>query len=287
MKRNLLLGLAALALLFAGCTKDLTGDKTLANSGVERGPLVLKHLILEESRLAMDEAGKFSWSKGDKVAVVLKNGTAYTLDPDAYVVDHTNATILVPDNAAYLIYPYSIKGELEGSNLILDLPQSYDLAEPEDIFEVNPMKGVVTSDYIAFKNLLGYAKVQLTGSAKLSNLTLKADNHAGLRGLSRAANLDVTKEVTETGGGIVMPTTTSARSYVKVNFPYTLDLAGSPTLYIPVPAGTYDNLALVAECGEGGTHAIYGSAEHTIARSEIKGISSVINPSFAVSQVTP
>ena len=277
MKRNLLLGIAAVATLLVGCTKDLTDDKALANGGVERGPLVTKSLVLEDSRLAMDDAGKFSWSKGDKVAVILKSGDTYQLDPDTYTVDHINATIEVPENAAYLIYPHSIKGELTGTTLHLNLPQSYELAAPEDIFNVNPMKGVVTSDYVAFKNLVGYAKVPLKGSAKLSNLTLKTDNHAGLRGLSHDASLDITKEANEDGGGISMSTTVSARSYVRVNFPYTLDLSTSPTLYIPVPAGTYDNLALVAECGESGTYAIYGSAEHTIARSEIKGITSVIN----------
>ena len=60
MKRNLLLGIAAVATLLVGCTKDLTDDKALANGGVERGPLVTKSLVLEDSRLAMDDAGKSS-----------------------------------------------------------------------------------------------------------------------------------------------------------------------------------------------------------------------------------
>ena len=279
MKRNLILGLAAIATLLIGCTKDLTNDTlpTTVN-GVERGALVKKSLIIEESRLAMDEAGKFSWSKGDKVAVVLKDTKGnYALDPDSYTVNHTDATILVPENAAYLIYPYSIKGSMEGSTITLDLPQTYDVKDPADIFAANPMKGVVTEDYIAFKNLIGYAKVPLTGTGALRSLTLKADNHLGMKGLSHSANVDLAKEVDKQGGGVIMPTTNVTRSYVRINFPYTLDLASSPVVYLPVPAATYDNLAVVADCGEGGTYAVYGKAEHTIARSEVKGISSTIN----------
>ena len=275
MKFNHFFGLAVAALMLFGCTRDLTEVTPTTSDNVVRGPLVKKALIFEESRLSLGEAGEFEWSQGDKVAVVLNNSGSYQLDPEAYTVNHLDATIEVPSNAAYLIYPYSIKGDLNGANLTLKLPQSYDVENPEDVLQFNPMRGIVTEHYIAFKNLLGYAKVPLTGSGLLKSVTLKPDNSHGIVGLSETCTLDITKDVTE--GGLVPATTVDARSFVKVNYPYTLDLSASPVVYIPVPAGDYSNVAVIVETATDGAFSIYGSATHTIARSTEKAICSTIN----------
>ena len=82
MKR--FLGFAALAMLFVGCTKDIDTDINIQENGIVRGELVEMTLVIEDTRVARDDAGKLAWNEGDQVAAVLLNDGKYTLDTEKY-----------------------------------------------------------------------------------------------------------------------------------------------------------------------------------------------------------
>ena len=106
MKKTILLGLAAVAMMFVGCVKDQTTDN-LVDSGIQRGALVEKGLVFEEdTRLERDGvSGKLAWSEGDQIQVVLlgEDGSL-TLDSQKYTVDHIHNKVSVPENTAYVLY---------------------------------------------------------------------------------------------------------------------------------------------------------------------------------------
>ena len=270
MKRFSIFALAAVA-MFVGCTKDIDTDIVKENE-IVRGELVEMCVVMEDTRVERDEvSGKLSWSEGDQVAVVLENEGAYSIDTEKYTINFVDggAKLMIPENTVYAIYPATIAKSVSKSIVTLDLPDTYTVATPEAIFDHNPMRGVIEGDKVIFNNLMGYVKVPLTGNDNLKSLTVKSEIFNGFKPFSRTATLDAS----DTNAGLVMATTNEARAYVKVKFSTPINLSSSPAVYVPVPANTYGNMALVVETDKGAT-SIYANNSHKITRSKIKPVSS-------------
>ncbi len=266
MKRFSIFALAAVA-MFVGCTKDINTD--IEKNEIIRGELVEMSLVIEDTRVKRDDAGKLSWSEGDQVAVILENEGAYNLDTNTYTVDHTTGTAMVPSNVAYMFYPANYATSLSGTTLTLSLPENRDVINPEDIFDLNPMKGTVNGDNVTFKNIMGYIKVPLTGEGNMTGLTVKSEIFNGFKPLSMTSSVDLSSDT-----GIAMAAGNTARAYVRVRFENGIDLSTSPAVYVPVPANTYANLALVVETSDNGATSIYANNSHTVTLSKIKPVSS-------------
>ena len=146
MKRIIISFFAAAALI--GCAKELTPGQSADQVTVQPGPLVEFSTVFADAapqaRVALNhETGKLSWSEGDKVAVVLKDGSNYSYDATTYTVNHETGTLAIPSNTAYVIYPASQKGTLSGTTVTLKLPETHSVATPEAAFDNAIMKGVV------------------------------------------------------------------------------------------------------------------------------------------------
>ena len=277
MKKFSIFGLAA-AMLVVGCTKDIDTDIVKEN-GIVRGELVEMTLLLEDTRLGRDAEGKLTWNEGDEVAVVLLNNGTYTLDTEKYAVDPATGGATVPSNSAFMIYPASLVTGVESNGVAtLALPDVYTVANPAEVFDFNPMKGVVNGKYVSFKNLMGYVEVPVTGTGSLNSLTVKSEIMNGFKPLSKAATLDLANNL-----AVTMSSTNTARAWVKVAFSTPVDLATSPVVYFPVPANTYANMALVAHTDKGAT-AIYANNSHTVALSTVKPVAGA---AINVDQHTP
>ena len=267
MKR--FLGFAALAMLFVGCTKDIDTDINIQENGIVRGELVEMTLVIEDTRVARDDAGKLAWNEGDQVAAVLLNDGKYTLDTEKYTINAEEGTAVVPSNTAYMIYPATLATEVSEAGIAnLDFTQSYTLANPAEIFDHNPMKGIVNGKYVSFKNMVGYVEVPLTGTGSLNSVTLKSEIFNGFKPLSKAATLDLSNK----SSLVAMADDNTARAWVKVEFSTPIDLATSPVVHLPVPANTYANMALVVGTDKGAT-TIYAENSHTVALSKVKPVS--------------
>lgn len=274
--KKILLAISAVALMFAGCTKDLTND--VAHSGViERGALVEKTAIFADSRVERNDEGKLSWSEGDKVAAVLLNSDgSYAIDTEAYGVNPENGKVYIPENTAYVLYPFSMTDKkLSGTTLSFRTAHVMSSNDPQTAFDISPMKGVVTGDIIEFNNLMAFAKVPLTGTGKLKSAVLRTQcrTTSEFQPISNQASFDLAANVTE-GGGIVMATTANngAFSWMRQNYGDGIDLSTNPSLYFPLPEGEYANMGLVLVTDEG-TYTIYANNKHSFARSTVKPIS--------------
>ena len=255
-------------MLVTSCVKDIDTDIVKEN-GIVRGELVTMELVIEESRVSRDDAGKLTWNEGDEVAAVLLNDGSYVLDTQKYAVDPKEGTATVPSNTAYMIYPATIASEVVSNGLTaVSLPDVITVATPAEVFDHNPMKGTVSGKYVSFKNLVSYVEVPVTGTGSVKSVTVKSEIFNGFQPLSKAATLDLSKET-----GIAMATDNSARAWVKVAFSTPIDLSTSPVVYLPVPAGTYADMALVVETDKG-TTTIYAENSHTVAPSTVKPVAS-------------
>lgn len=274
--KKILLAISAVALMFAGCTKDLTND--VAHSGViERGPLVEKTAIFADSRVERNDEGKLSWDEGDKVAAVLLNSDgSLAIDTEAYSVNPENGKVYIPENTAYVLYPFTMTDKkLSGTTLSFRIAHIMSSNDPQTAFDISPMKGVVTGDIIEFNNLMAFAKVPLTGTGKLKSAVLRTQcrTTSEFQPISNQASFDLAANATE-GGGIVMETTANkgAFSWMRQNYGDGIDLSTNPSLYFPLPEGEYVNMGLVLVTDEG-TYTIYANNKHSFARSTVKPIS--------------
>lgn len=268
MRKFSIFALAAAAMMTVGCTQDIDTDINIEN-GIVRGELVEVTLDIEQSRVGRDAEGKLTWSEGDQVAVVLKDDNGkMALDTEVYTVNIEENTALVPANAAYMFYPATLASAVNSGNTAIDLPDTYTVAAPAEIFDYNPMIGKVSGKFTSFKNLMGYVAVPLTGTGSLKSVTVKSEIFNGFNPLSREASLSLNAATP----AIMMAEDNTARAYVKVAFSTPVDLATSPVVYLPVPANTYNNMALVVETDKGAT-TIYAENPHTIALSEVKPVS--------------
>lgn len=267
MRKFSFFALAAAAMLVTSCVKDIDTDIVKGNE-VVRGELVEMTLEIEGSRVNRDAEGKLTWSEGDQVAVVLKSGTDFALDTQVYTVNIEENTAMVPENTAYMLYPATLANDVAPNGVgALVLPDVYTVATPAEIFDQNPMIGTVSGKFTSFKNLMGYVAVPLTGTGSLNSLTVKSEIFNGFKPLSKESTIDLTA-----AHAITMATDNTARAYVKVAFSTPVDLSTSPVVYVPVPANTYDNMALVVETDKGAT-TIYAQNSHTVALSEVKPVS--------------
>ena len=281
MKRIIISFFAAAA--FIGCAKELTPGQSAEQVTVQPGPLVEFSTVFADAapqaRVALNhETGKLSWSEGDKVAVVLKDGSNYSYDATTYTVDHETGILAIPENTAYVIYPASQQGTLSGTTVTLKLPETISVATPEDVFKNAMMKGVINGNKIEFKNLFGFFKVPVTGEGKLKSAVLRTicRTTTDFHPVSGSATLDLSKDVTS-GGAIKMGTNNAAFAWVRYNFTSDVNLAENPSVYFAVPAGTYDNLGVVF-VSDNGSNAIYATNSHEVARSTVKPVSaSAIN----------
>ena len=277
--KKILSVISAVALMFAGCTNDLTNDLNAPTSGaeVERGPLVEKTAVITDNRVGRDSEGKLSWSEGDKIAVVLQgaDGTL-AFDSATYTIDAATGKVAIPSNAAYVIYPHNLnsKAITSGSSVMtFKLANNATFATPEDIFKITPMKGVVGEELIEFNNLMAFAKFTLKGTGKLKQVILRTicNTTSDFHPISQSASIDLSCNVTE-DGGVVMKTNNDSFAWMRQIFSGDIDLSTNPSVYIPVPEGEYENMGLVVVTDKG-SHTIYANNKHQFTRSTVKSVS--------------
>ena len=232
--KKILLAVSAVALMFAGCTKDLTNE-VVGSAAIERGAIVEKTLVFEDdTRLERDGvSGKLAWNEGDQIQVVLTGEDgALALDTQKYTVDHVNGKVGIPENTAYVLY-MPVAPKISGTTASFNLPHNVtNLASAEAIFDQNPMKGVIEGDVIAFQNLLGYIKVPVKGEGKLQNVIVRTicRTSSDFHPIAQAATLDLSKNVSE-DGGVKMGTNNAAYSYLKYTYKDGLDITNGENVF--------------------------------------------------------
>ena len=233
--KNLTKLFVAVAALFAGyaCTTDAIEDLGVAVEG--RTTITLS---LEESRTQLGEKADnvypLYWSVGDQISVNGVVSSALTEGGSA------NATFTLDGQ---LTYPYNVIYPASSTNEVTFLA-TQEYVEGSFALGAAPMYGYAASadDAIQMYHLIGALRLDISGSATLSKLTIEA-NKGYLAG---------TYKVDCTTGTLTLAEGTTSRK-VTLNFGEGLTLGATATpVYVTVPAGEYGivDVTLVTTSGE-------------------------------------
>ena len=178
---------AAVATMFAACTKDATKDVAPAK------PTDKFYAVIgdEESRVQLNGEGKTVWTKGDKVSVFNKttDNCSYafagkTGDSDgelSYVEGGTTGEAI---SRVVAVYPYNSANAIsaDGSTITTVIPESQKYLKESFGVGSSVMVARSEDENLSFKNVMGWIRVALTGERKVKSITLRGNNNEFVAG---------------------------------------------------------------------------------------------------------
>jgi hypothetical protein len=198
MKKMFLSAFAVAALLFVGCTNDLTEDN-LAGGATAGKPMIssLTANLTSMTRTSLEspEEGKSAstvWSEGDVIGVVTESGAVRqaTLVKGAGT---TSAAFDIQgeegDVYTYAFYPYIYNGN--GKCVASNVNGTPDTGSIEFNFPVvqfhkegsvfgenaNTMVGAISGESVSLQSVMGALEIRLKGSQTVYGITLKNSNY--------------------------------------------------------------------------------------------------------------
>lgn len=283
MKKMFLSAFAVAALLFVGCTNDLTEDN-LAGGATAGKPMIssLTANLTSMTRTSLEspEEGKSTstvWSEGDVIGVVTESGAVRqaTLVKGAGT---TSAAFDIQgeegDVYTYAFYPYiyngngkcvasNVNGTPETGSIEFNFPVVQFHKEGSVFGEnANTMVGAISGESVSLQSVMGALEIRLKGSQTVYGITLKNSNYK--HKISGPGTVDLsTMEPT-------MGTTNASFSYIDLEVPQGVQLntTTATSFYILVPAGTYENFSVGVITADG-SYTRTSTKSHTVSAREI------------------
>ena len=226
MRKNVFI-LAAAALLFAGCAKEVAEQFETASYNTTISAVIDG----VDTKAALADEGTFTWQEGDKIAVytsakvfkefALTDGAGTN---KAHFGGNLEAGETVTGPA---VYPAVLAPSYVGPTEVkVTLPETYTYEGSQTNV---PMTGTLTSGVLAFKQVGGVIKFSVSGIP---------DDATKLVVSAKAASLTGTYN-TKNSAAIVAKEAES--STVTISFTKTGD---AMDFYLPVPTGTFSNLGI-------------------------------------------
>ena len=229
--KKIVYAIAALALIFTGCAKELD------NSTKENFSKVRLHVKVADqlTKVSADNDGRYHWQAGDKITVLNSKGDANefsTVDGGASVNFSTDSF----DGDAigkYAMYPASA-GHVEVEDVIgFNLPSSY-------IWKANstnmPMLAKIVGDEATFKAVGGVLKLvcyNIPADAVMMEFSATNKQISG--------NFEIANGAVETP---IIVTAAKESSNNLVSFDFTGHREDNMVFYIPLPTGTIDGFTV-------------------------------------------
>ena len=183
MKKLLLFAVAAT--MFAACSQDTTEDIAVLPDGKLRVSIAED----EDSRIQLNNECKTVWNEGDMVAVYNSYDNANNWNGcykfDGNTGDKSGTLSFVSGEYKYIptgvfaIYPYSAGGGFSSSSLYWTIIPPNTQYYKKDSYGIGTNVMVAKSDNpeeLKFYSLLGYFKLQLSGSGTVSSIVLSGNN---------------------------------------------------------------------------------------------------------------
>ncbi len=265
----------AFLLSFAGCTAELVEENKFSDMET------LKVSFDPETRIQLDENQKTIWNEGDLLSVYNYNESnerwrfmGETGDISGIIQRYKVVEGGAPMDERVVVYPYNPEYIIDPASKTISTYLYHDQRYLKGSYGIdeNIMVASGTGDNFILKNVFGWLKIQLIGSANVKEILLFGNDHELIAGSMdiNYETLDVTiGEETYEGEG------TSRLLYCEENGA-TLD--SDPTsFYIALPPVTFKN---------GFTVVIYGSDGSVLEKSTSKEVvieRNVIKP-FSVLQ---
>ena len=222
----------------------------------------------DDTRTTVTDQGRFAWSEGDQVWLQTTDGTVIgTLSSGAGTssAEFTYGDYIgeLTGNAAY---PYNSGHSVSGDELSFVLPASYDLGS--NLSNTNAaMYGEIVGGTIRFNHLAGVMRFVLKNvpaGANRFQITLDKKINGAF-----TADLTADYPIIEASA-----TTTASEKTVTLHFG-ALDETSDISLYIPLPVGTYNTLALGLYDDDEALWTYSNTVTNTISRKTLKLMPSV------------
>ena len=243
----------AAAMVFTGCAIEDTPTKGGSVCGVMENDL---------TRTSVTDDGKFTWSSGDEVWLQTTAGYVVgTLESGAGTASaNFKYGPYVGELTGKSVYPHNMGHSISGDELSIVLPASYDLGS--SLTNTNAaMYGVDEGGTIRFNHLADVMRFSFKNApVGTDKFTITLDKK--ING-TFTADLTADYPVLETEA-----TAVESEKTITINF----DALTSVTdikLYVPLPLGTYESLALSLSAGEESVWTYSNTVTNTINRKSL------------------
>ena len=257
MRKNVFI-LAAAALLFAGCAKEVAEKFEAASFNTTIGAVIDG----VDTKAALADAGAFTWQEGDKIAVYTSKGVfkEFTLtDGAGKNKGQFSGTLAEGETVSEVaVYPSVFAPEyVSASEIKVTLPDTY--TYDGENTRVPMIAQLDKSNVLAFKQNGGVIKFSITGIPEgAAKLVVKSD--LGITGTFKTAPFKTGQNVP-----IVAEDETST---VTINFTRTGD---AMNFYVPVPVGVMHALGYSLQKADGTV-----IAEKITSQENIVGIGTLL-----------
>ena len=255
MKLKLFTAFAAAGFLLAGCAVE---EAPMAGGSIAA---VMEDI---QTRTAVTDEGIFTWSSGDKVWLEITANPGYvtgTLSTGAGTgsANFSYGTYF-GDMTGKAVYPFNAGHDINGDELSVVLPPSYDLGS--NISNTNAaMYGVETNGSIKFNHLAGVMRF------KFRNVPVGTDKF--ILTLDKKINGTFTADLTEDHPALQTESTSvDSEKSITLNFD-ALTSVQDIMLYVPLPLGTYTTLGLEVKAGSQSVWSYSNTVTNTINRKSL------------------
>ena len=247
--------LVIVGLLFCSCAME--------EAPIEGGSIAA---VMEDiqTRTAVTDEGIFTWSAGDKVWLEITANPGYvtgTLSTGAGTgsANFSYGTYF-GDMTGKAVYPFNAGHYVNGDELSVVLPASYDLGT--NLSNTNAaMYGVETNGSIKFNHLAGVMRF------KFRNVPVGTDKF--ILTLDKKINGIFTADLTEDHPALqTVATSNASEKSITLNFD-ALTSVQDIMLYVPLPLGTYTTLGLEVKAGSQSVWSYSNTVTNTINRKSL------------------
>lgn len=229
LMKKIVYAIAALALIFTGCAKELE------NSTKDNFSKVRLHVKVADqmTKVSADNDGRYHWQAGDQITVFNDSEDPFTFSTEQGGSDvDFGATSWSGNLGKYAMYP-SGSHAVEADEIVFELPNAIDWVENATNM---PMLGKISGDVATFKSVGGVLKLVCynipSGAAAL---------------LFSATNKQIVGNFTIADGKVdapVITTTAKAGSNNELRIDFTGHYSANMVFYIPLPTGTIDGFTV-------------------------------------------
>ncbi len=261
--------LAVAATMFAACTKDDYAIRTTPDSLPQR-----IEAVIENSRTALNADKKLVWSAGDAVSVFYKNTgnvcyrfTGKSGDVAGTLLWESGKRSDEQTEKVVGVYPYCA-----ATTITRDGTVGYVIPDRQGYAPDSFGKGSSlmigrseNSPQLHFKNMMGWVKITLTGSATITEITFKGNSNEPLTGLATIKSSDEIVFNGERGESIVLDCGEGVA------------LSDKPTAFIiaVVPQTFAKGYTVTVVDNEGKYMTLRTDKEITISRNSVKQMEAV------------
>lgn len=264
------------AMLFAACTSDVAELYTTQQNGV------IYTSFEEDTRILLNENLKTVWTAGDEVSVFYYSYinecwrfVGSSGDTSGRIERQGGANNAITKSVV-AVYPYNAAHSMLGSSLIISLSNKQTYAANSYGLGDNVMVAVSENDHLAFKNIMGYLRISLTGTKIIDYITVSSND-----GKAVVGNLKVNLSTFETSF------ITNTSDIVMLDCSPGVELSSTPTTFhiALAPQSFERGITITAHCTDGSQITKSTTKRVNIVRNHILPMASLNYDNLILSPV--